>query len=167
MPKGIYKHSNRNNNPTEKQLIYWGSKKGKSFSPYPHKPQQGFQFGHKTKWSKKSRLKLSKSTSGENNGMWIKDRSLLKKDPRKDLDTQYKYWRKEIRKRDINVCRLLSNECKGRLETHHIYNWIDYPQLRYVITNGITLCHFHHPRKWEEEKRMIPIFQELLSVSKE
>lgn len=96
-----------------------------------------------------------------------KDISLLKKDPRKDLDTQYKYWRKEIRKRDRNVCKLLSNECNGRIETHHIFDWINYPELRYVINNGITLCAFHHPRGREEEKRMIPIFQELLSVSKE
>jgi hypothetical protein len=72
-----------------------------------------------------------------------------------------------VKKRDEWKCRLLTSDCKGRLESHHILNWIDYPELRYILTNGITLCAFHHPRKWEEEKRMIPIFQELLSVSKE
>lgn len=73
----------------------------------------------------------------------------------------------EVKKRDNWKCKLLSSNCKGRLEAHHIFNWVDYPELRYVVNNGITLCAFHHPRGREEEKRMIPIFQELLSVSKD
>jgi NUMOD3 motif-containing protein len=55
----------------------------------------------------------------------------------------------------------------GRLEAHHILNWREYPELRYDINNGITLCHAHHPRKRAEEKRMVSYFTELLSVSKE
>ena len=98
---------------------------------------------------------------------WIKNRNNLKKSENKMNDVQYRYWTKEVKKRDNWKCRLLNKECSGRLEAHHILNWIDYPELRYVVNNGITLCAFHHPRKWEEEKRMIPIFQELLSVSKE
>jgi len=105
--------------------------------------------------------------SGKNSVHWIKDRTQLKKSERKDKDVQYIYWAKEVKNRDNWKCRLLSSDCKGRLESHHIFKWKDYPELRYVITNGITLCQFHHPRKCEEEKRMIPIFQELLSVSKE
>ena len=41
------------------------------------------------------------------------------------------------------------------------------PKLRYEINNGITLYHAHHLRKRAEEKRLAPIFQELVSVSKE
>jgi len=104
---------------------------------------------------------------GELHGNYKKDRTLLKKDPRKDLDTKYKYWMLEVKKRDGWNCRFQSSDCKGRLEAHHIFNWIDYVELRYIVNNGITLCHFHHPRGREEEKRMIPIFQELLLVSKE
>lgn len=126
----------------------------------------GFKGKKQTEETKKKMRVPHPNARGENHHNWIKDRTQLKKSERKDKDVQYMYWRKEVRKRDINICRLLSNECKGRLESHHIFNWMDYPELRYVITNGITLCHFHHPRKWEEEKRMIPILQELLSVSK-
>lgn len=50
---------------------------------------------------------------------------------------------------------------------HHILGFKEHPELRYDINNGITLCHFHHPRKKEEEKRLIPTFMELVSVSKE
>lgn len=103
--------------------------------------------------------------SGKNSPVWVNGN--YKKSENKMLDSAYMYWSIEVKKRDGWKCKLLNNECKGRLEAHHIYSWRDYPTLRYVLTNGITLCQFHHPRKWEEEKRMIPIFQELLSVSKE
>ena len=49
---------------------------------------------------------------------------------------------------------------------YRILSWRDYPELRFNINNGITLCHAHHPRKRAEEKRLIPIFKELVSVSK-
>lgn len=89
---------------------------------------------------------------GEKNGKWIKDRSKLKKCERKDKNVQYIYWSRQVKNRDNWKCRLSNDECKGRLEAHHIKNWIDYPELRYEINNGITLCHFHHPRRWKKEE---------------
>jgi hypothetical protein len=112
---------------------------------------------------KKRILKIS----GKNHYNYFKDRTQLKKTENKMDNVQYKYWMLEVKKRDNWKCKLLSNECKGRLEAHHIFNWIDYPELRYILTNGITLCHAHHPRGRAEEKRMVPIFQELLTVSEE
>ena len=52
-----------------------------------------------------------------------------------------------------------------RVEVHHILSFTDFPELKYEINNGITLCHAHHPRKRVEEKISIPVFQELVSVS--
>lgn len=56
--------------------------------------------------------------------------------------------------------------CKGRLEAHHILSWKDYPELRYDINNGITLCHAHHPRKRDEEAELSPYFQSLVAEMK-
>jgi len=72
-----------------------------------------------------------------------------------------------VKRRDNWKCRIADVNCSGRLEAHHILNWKYYPELRYDINNGITLCHNHHPRGRMEEKRMIPELQGLLSVSKE
>lgn len=105
--------------------------------------------------------------SKENSPHWVNDRTKLKKSEDKMKDCSYMFWRKEVRKRDRNICRLSSSECNGRIESHHIFDWINYPELRYIINNGITLCAFHHPRGREEEKRMIPVLQELLSVSED
>lgn len=132
----------------------WKDKNYRNHMSEIHKGKKGFWKGKK-----------NPHITGENNPRWIKDRTQLKKSENKINDSAYIVWRKEIRKRDKNICRLLSTECKGRLETHHIFDWINYPQLRYITTNGITLCAFHHPYGREEEKRMIPILQELLSVS--
>ncbi len=97
---------------------------------------------------------------------WINDRTLLKKDDRRN-DSLYKEWRKNIYKRDNYKCRIADSNCGGRLEAHHILSWKDFPELRYEINNGITLCHAHHPKVRAEEKRLIPTFQELVSVSKQ
>lgn len=94
----------------------------------------------------------------------IKDRTKLKKSERKDLDSAYKDWMLKVKNRDNWKCMLNSDECSGRLEAHHIFNWVDYPELRYILSNGITLCRFHHPIKRLEEIRMRIIFQELLEL---
>ena len=79
---------------------------------------------------------------------------------------EYRTWRMSVFTRDNFKCRIADQNCKGQLEAHHILNWVDYLELRYAINNGITLCQAHHPRKRAEEKRLIPTFQELASVSK-
>ena len=121
------------------------------------------------KKSLETRLKMGDAKRGEKSPVWIKDRSKLKKTSEygERMTSAYVTWRKSVWVRDKFKCRLASQDCNGKIEAHHILSWRDYESLRYIINNGITLCHFHHPRKREEEKRMIPIFQELLSVSSE
>lgn len=34
--------------------------------------------------------------------------------------------------------------CRGRLDAHHIAPKSRFPELRYVVENGITLCRAHH-----------------------
>lgn len=100
--------------------------------------------------------------SGDKHYKWKHDRSQIKKHEKKHLDVQYKIWVKSIKDRDKWKCCIDNLDCKGRLEAHHILNWVDYPELRYEANNGITLCHFHHPRKRDEEKRLSPFFQEIV-----
>ena len=100
--------------------------------------------------------------AGEKNGRWIADRSLLKKYNRQ-VGPVYAEWREKCKVRDKKKCRMGNKDCKGRLEVHHILRFVDFPELRYEVSNGITLCHFHHPRKKLEEKKLIELFRELLS----
>jgi hypothetical protein len=93
-----------------------------------------------------------------------KDRSLLAKRQVRN-DSAYVGWRRAVWLRDNFKCKTANPNCAGRIEAHHILAWRDYPELRYQVNNGITLCHSHHPRVREEEKRLIPKFVELVSAS--
>lgn len=63
---------------------------------------------------------------------------------------EYRYWRTNIFQRDKYTCQC----CKAKnhkglnksitLVAHHIFNWKDYPDLRYSVDNGITLCEECH-----------------------
>lgn len=186
------KHSKEQNEKTKQRMLanpirYWLGKKRPNISgensPTKRKEVRnkisksniGKHSGKKPPRSIEHRKHISESKKGiprpdlkgENNHMWIKDRNKLKIDREKAYDTKYKYWMLEVKKRDNWKCKLLNKECFGKLEAHHILSWKEYQELRYDINNGITLCHAHHPRKRAEEKRLIPIFQELVSVLKE
>lgn len=56
---------------------------------------------------------------------------------------EYKQWRRGVFERDDYTC----HECGvrgGYLEAHHIQSWAEYPELRYELTNGLTLCRRCH-----------------------
>lgn len=102
---------------------------------------------------------------GEKTNRWIKDRSKLSKKQIRN-DYAYQEWRKFVWIRDGFTCKLKNNDCNGKIISHHILPWRNYPEQRYEVNNGITLCHYHHPRKRVDEKRLEPTFMELVSVSK-
>lgn len=154
MPKGIYKRIKGVN--CGKKLL----------------PQCGFQNGHKLgnrfkkgyiPWNK-GLLGLKRlGNTGENHWRWIKNREILERNLRND--PEYLQWVKKVKKRDNNICQSKDQNCSGYNIAHHIKSWSEYPELRYKVSNGITLCQAHHPRKRAEEKRLILFFMELVSVS--
>lgn len=99
--------------------------------------------------------------SGKNHHKWIMDRSkLVKRQERNDV--AYKEWRKKVWLRDNFKCKIANPDCSGRIEAHHILSWKDFPDLRYSINNGITLCHKHHPKKRIEEINLSSYFQKII-----
>jgi predicted restriction endonuclease len=59
-------------------------------------------------------------------------------------DPQYKEWRKKVYSRDKHKCRWPNCEVKKKLNAHHIKTWAGFPGLRFEVSNGITLCKYHH-----------------------
>lgn len=106
--------------------------------------------------------------SGSSHYLWKSDRTLLLKykDSIERNSPLYKRWRQQVWLRDNFTCKIANPDCSGRIEAHHILGWSSHPELRYKLNNGITLCHAHHPRARAEEKRLVPTFQGLVSVSK-
>lgn len=53
--------------------------------------------------------------------------------------TDYKLWRTAVFMRDNFTCQICG-ERGIKLEADHIKSWVQYPELRYAIDNGRTLC---------------------------
>ena len=89
------------------------------------------------------------------------DRSTLSKRFSRKNWTYYN-WRQAVCNRDEWKCKIGGGTCCDLLEAHHILNFIDYPELRYDINNGIALCRNHHPRGRKREVAMQEQLQELI-----
>lgn len=59
---------------------------------------------------------------------------------------QYKKWRSDVYHRDNFTCQ----DCKKRgvrLHAHHLKEWAKYPEMRYEVSNGLTLCEDCHKKR--------------------
>ena len=77
---------------------------------------------------------------GKNHHNW---KGGISKDAHSPDEPKYKKWRKSIFERDNFTCQ----KCflKGvYIEAHYIKSWAKYPELRYEISNGLTLCRECH-----------------------
>lgn len=60
-------------------------------------------------------------------------------------DPRYKKWRNAIFKRDGHECQYPGCKWpKGKLNAHHIHMKWYHPEWIFKLTNGITLCEYHH-----------------------
>lgn len=61
-------------------------------------------------------------------------------------------WTKLVKDRDENKCR----HCNGtdRLRAHHIKDFVEYPELRYDVNNGLTLCISSHSKEHQRLNRL-------------
>ena len=152
MPSGIYLGN--------KGRIAWN----KGLKGFQVSWNKGLKTGNKLlgkHWKIKDTSKMSLSKMGEKHWRWIKDRTKIKRQTERNNPND-KQWKYQVYKRDYFKCKINNNSCSGRIEAHHILSWKDYPELRFNINNGITLCQFHHPRKRKDELRLIPKFRKLV-----
>lgn len=160
MPRGIFKNGNKG--IFTKGCIPWNkSKKLPQITGDNH-----WNKGKNWNWTDEQKEKLKGKKTGKNNGRWINDRTNLSQNEYKHLDYKYRNWMFAVKKRDNWKCKINNSDCKGRLESHHILNWKNYPELRYEISNGITLCHSHHPRGRENEAKLSPYLKQLVAEMK-
>jgi len=101
---------------------------------------------------------------GENHPKWIRDREKLISNQKGRRSHEHRKWSNSVKKRDNYCCKIKNCDCFGKLEAHHILSYSQYPELRYDINNGITLCKYHHPKKKEDELLFQEYFKTLITI---
>lgn len=97
---------------------------------------------------------MSENFKGENGHGWIDGRTPINFTIRNSA--KYIEWAKDIKERDDFICQI----CKirgGKLRSNHIKKFSDYPEFRFNLNNGITICEscdykfiMHHEEKCED-----------------
>jgi Bacteriophage Lambda NinG protein len=87
---------------------------------------------------------IENAARGERNPNWkggvTPRNTMLRRSP------QYVDWRNAVFARDNYTCCLCGDARGGNLHAHHIRSWADYPDLRFEVTNGQTLCTTCHAK---------------------
>jgi len=95
-----------------------------------------------------TRIKISEGNKrnarkGEKNHNW--KGGISKEHNRLRHSLEYVLWRNEVYKRDRWTCKICNKRCqKGNIVAHHLKLFSEVPELRFTVTNGITLCRKCH-----------------------
>lgn len=130
------------------------TRKGKYSHIFKKKPNSGsFKKGMIPFHKDKTAMDDPRIPHGESHGMWKNNSTLVnygKNGIRLQNSHKEKIWRIEVYKRDNYTCQICHERSrKGhsfKINAHHIKSWRDYPEERFNIDNGITLCQSYH--KW-------------------
>lgn len=119
-------------------------KKGQRLSP-------STEFGAVPAWNKGKKLSKEHrenlrgprpNARGENNNNWKGGVTPINEKIRKS--TEYKLWRMAVFQRDNFTCVWCGGESHGDIQADHIKPFAYFPELRFAIDNGRTLCRKCH-----------------------
>lgn len=169
MPTGIYKRKTMSEEQKKKLSEY----------RLKNPSQSCFKQGHKGYWLGKKRTAEYRKKISETQKELVKKGihhlwkgGITEKNKVIRTGTKYKEWRLKIMKRDnycCQVCNIKSGNGKAvYLEVHHIKTFSQFPELRFELSNGVTLCkrcHSETKKKeewWENEFRYLQWQNEIL-----
>jgi hypothetical protein len=144
MPRGIYDHYKiRGKRRPDVVLRNILLKKGNHYAFGKHyKMPVGFEMGNKNAFGHHRNMPENERRSHMK--YFGKEREIHFSNLRNRYSFESIKWRDAIFKRDNYTCQLCG--ATAGLVAHHIRSWVNYPELRFDISNGITLCGGKHIR---------------------
>lgn len=122
----------------------------------------------KLMWKKED---IAQKHLGENNGKWnsnLTDEERNENKLRRE-SKELRNWRINIYKKDNFTCQICFSKEKKFLNAHHLYSFTEYKDLRFDLSNGVTLCkechiNFHNKFGYgKNTQKQFKIFQEGLT----
>jgi hypothetical protein len=98
--------------------------------------------------SEETKMKIKKANSGANCYNW--KGGITPENKRIRHSSEYRVWRTKVFVRDNFTCQICK-EVGGELQVHHIHSFSKHPELRFDVTNGVTLCVKCHKKVEEGE----------------
>jgi len=147
-PKG-YKHSDDTKNKL--RISFIGRPSNQLGKEHPYMKSESYR--------RKVSMIMKKIVVEGRHNFWKGGITEINKSVRTRLE--YKLWREAVYKRDNYTCI----ECKqhgGKLNAHHIKPFSLFPELRYAIDNGVTLCIDCHRKTDSYGNRIFMIEKQLL-----
>ena len=97
--------------------------------------------------------------SGENHWNW--QGGITSENEKLRKSVEYKDWQQSVYKKDHYQCQICGS--KKEINAHHLSGWKEYPDKRFDIDNGITLCKdchikVHQKYGWSSTEQMDPGF---------
>ena len=102
---------------------------------------------------------ISVNYRGAKSHMWKGGRS--KENTLIRLRREFRVWRKEIYERDNYTCQMCDKRSgvgqQVYLHPHHIKSFAKYPELRFEVSNGLTLCKDCHMKLHNLAKKVLNV----------
>lgn len=155
MPRGVYFRTEEcRRNLSLAKIGRVGNRKGKKNSPEHRRKvglgNKGKKLSEETKNKMRGRIPWNKGKPylqlrGEKNPAW--NNGVNRNERHIEMGRiEYHLWRDAVFSRDAWTCQDCGSIGKI-LNAHHIKQWVEFPELRLAIDNGITLCKECHKKR--------------------